>query len=46
MLKLTGKDLDQIARTYGLKRKRFLFFFKESDKSLKRRISEIFNYFS
>ncbi len=46
MMQVKGKDLDQIARTYGLKRETYFFFFKESDKSLKKRIMEIWNYFS
>lgn len=37
-----GKILDKFADMYGLKRKKFLFIFKESDKNLRERILDIF----
>lgn len=33
-----GNAVDRIAFNYGIKRKRYFFIFKESDKSLKKRI--------
>lgn len=33
-----GNAVDSIAFNYGIKRKRYFFIFKESDKSLKKRI--------
>lgn len=38
---IKGKYLDNMAILYGLKRKRYFFFFKESDKSLKERLVKV-----
>lgn len=34
----TGKNLDRIANEYGLKRVKYFWIFKESDKSLRNRV--------
>jgi hypothetical protein len=36
--KVHGRDLDCVAANLGLKRKKFLLVFKESDKALRNRI--------
>lgn len=33
-----GKYLDRFAKLYGLKRKRYFLFFKESDENLRERL--------
>ena len=33
-----GKDLDQMAKFYGFKRKRYFWIFKESDRAFRERI--------
>lgn len=35
----SGKELDLLARTYGFKRRRYFWFFKESDRKLRERIT-------
>lgn len=37
-----GKTLDRFAEIHGLKRKKYFFIFKELDKSLRKRILNIF----
>jgi len=38
---ISGESLDKVADTFGVKRKKFLFIFKESDRRLKKRIKNL-----
>ena len=38
---IKGRHLDIMANAYGISRKRYFIFFKESDKNLKKRLKNL-----